>query len=210
MRGRTPLAIAAAAMLSLAIPASASAGISILVDDDFFSPEVSPANAGNPVFWSSNGTTTNIHNVTQDKNLFDSGPASTSLSFQRTVSAGTFPYYCDQHGDKGGVGMSGKLKVKPVQLARKRQAGLVIGVQWGGADQTGDQFDVRYKGPGTDGKYKTWLRNTELESGEFGTNNDPVRVKPDKTYSFQVRSESSITGKGSGFSPALKVETAAG
>jgi plastocyanin len=208
MRSRAPLAIAAAAVVSLAIPGSASAGLSVTVNDDFFDPTVMPGREGDIVLWSSNGGSTfDEHNVKQDQNLFSSGAPSTSVNFQRTVSAGTFAYYCTEHGGRGGVGMSGKLKMKPTLISPKRRAGAVIGVEWAKSDQTGDQFDVRYRGPGTDGKYKTWLKNTDQGSGMFGANNHPVRVKPDKNYSFQVRSERSDTDKGSEFSPPLKVST---
>ena len=211
MRSRTPLAITAAAVLSLAVPGSASAGLEIEVKDlgpsGVFDPDPVKGPAGSTTGWfSSGGSTTNFHNVRQDKNLFNSGAASQSFNYVVTPSAGTFPYYCTEHGAPGGVGMAGKLKIKP-RLGSAKGASAVIPVDWGEGTDTGDQFDVRYKGPGTDGKYKTWLKNTDQGSGDFGLGNDPVRVKPDKTYSFQVRSESSLTGKGSGFSPALKVST---
>lgn len=211
MRNRAPLAIAATAVLSLALPAYASAGLEIEVKDlgatGIFDPPVVEGPAASTTGWfSSGGATTNPHNVRQDKNLFNSGAESQSFNYVITPSAGTYPYYCTVHGAPGGVGMSGKLKIKP-RLGSAKRASAVIPVEWGEGTNTGDQFDVRYKGPGTDGRYKTWLKNTELGSADFGANNEPARVKPDKNYFFQARSENSANGKGSGFSPALKVST---
>jgi len=54
------------------------------------------------------------HTVTSDTGLFDSGDIAAGQSFTHTFNqAGTFPYYCVFHGDKGGVDMAGVIQVQP-------------------------------------------------------------------------------------------------
>ena len=53
------------------------------------------------------------HTVTSDDDVFDSGSMSQSGTYMFTFNeAGTFPYYCRFHGDKGGIGMSGVIVVQ--------------------------------------------------------------------------------------------------
>ena len=208
MRSRLSLAFAVGIAAALIAPGAASAGFSVLVNDDFFNPNVVTPHLGDSVAWAPNGATTvHNHTVTQDQALFDSGPETNNLHYVIAPSAGTFLYHCKVHGAKGGVGMSGVVKVAPEQRATKLKRGEIqIGVGWAhsGSD-TGDRYDVRYKGPGTEHRYKSWLKNTTDEEGSFGAGNEPVKVKPGKKYSFQARSETSLTGKHSDWSPALKV-----
>jgi plastocyanin len=54
------------------------------------------------------------HTVTADDRKFASGDLPSGKSFTMTFNdPGTFPYYCEFHGDKGGVDMSGKITVQP-------------------------------------------------------------------------------------------------
>jgi plastocyanin len=192
----------ALALATLALPGSASAG-SFLVDveDDVFSPSTLNAEVGVPVHWIAGGTI-NDHNVVQDKKLFDSGAATTSFDFLRHPSAGTFPYYCELHGNKGGLGMSGKLRVPPDFISLK--GGNVFGLAWATKDtNTGNQFDVQYRVE--DGKWKYWKKNTSMHEGVFGNNDKPVNVRPGKNYKIRARSEkaSNPKKKHSGWSPVV-------
>jgi plastocyanin len=205
---RLPIAVAGLiAAAALAAPASAGLPIHVTVDDNFFNPATATMSAVADLEWqSSGGSTSNEHSVTQDKGLFDNGVETDNINFQIRPSAGTFPYYCTVHGGKGGVGMSGVLKVRPSLAAMKRRGGFAFEVVWADGDgDSGDQFDVRYKVSGKPG-FKTWLKDTGQASAVFGEGNDPVNVKPGKTYSIQVRSQlSSNPKKHSDWSPSLKL-----
>lgn len=53
------------------------------------------------------------HTVTADDKKFDSGGILSGKSFTMTFNeAGKFPYYCEFHGDKGGVDMAGTIVVQ--------------------------------------------------------------------------------------------------
>jgi len=211
MRSRAPLAVVAVAVVSLAIPGVASAGLEIEVKDlgasGVFDPTVVQGPAGSPVGWfSSGGTTANEHNVSQDKGLFRSGELSTSFTYSIPVSAGTFPYHCELHGAPGGVGMAGKLKIQPVQMATKAKHGETqIGVGWADASlPTGDRFDLQFRV--NRGDWKSWKKDTSAIEGTFGKNGNPVEVKSGKTYRFRARSElAAHPRRASDFSPPLKV-----
>jgi plastocyanin len=66
---------------------------------------------GATVIWKRSGTHT--HTVTADDGSFDSGLLRGTDPFQRTFDvAGVYAYYCDVHGGRGGVGMSGVVTVR--------------------------------------------------------------------------------------------------
>lgn len=214
MTGRIPIAVATlVAGALLAAPASAGPPGEVEVIDDQFLPRTVDTPVGDEVHWFVQAPTANDHNVLATGKLFASAAHRNDLSFNVeftiTPSAGTFPYYCFSHGTPNGQGdpenMAGTLKIRPKEAPAKR-GGDVFGVEWADGSNTGDQFDVRFKGPGTHGKYKNWLKNTELESSTFGDGNEPTNVKPGKTYSIQVRSEDSSdpSKRKSGWSPPLK------
>jgi plastocyanin len=82
-----------------------------------FTPASVTITAGETVHWhNSDGT----HNVVFDDGSFKGGgdpithaPADTRWDAQFTFnSAGTFRFFCENHGDKNGVGMSGKVIVQ--------------------------------------------------------------------------------------------------
>lgn len=85
--------------------------------DDFFSPANVTVNVGEKVTWTNTGF--NEHNVVFDASGEKVGgdPATHSPAFGpwtddfTFTKAGTFRYYCEAHGDKGGVGMHGQVKV---------------------------------------------------------------------------------------------------
>ena len=208
MRRRIPFAIAAlTACAALAAPASAGDTETILVGDDFYDPEKYSGSIFTDVHWLPDPEAADEHNVVASGKLFDSGALVADTDYTIGPSAGTFSYFCESHGTRSGKGMAGTLKIPPSDAATKR-GNDIFGVQWADDNSTtGDRYDVRYKAPSTDGKYKTWLKNQTEVEGVFGQGNDPVNVKPGKTYSVQVRSEDSSdpNKRKSGWSPALKL-----
>jgi plastocyanin len=84
---------------------------------DVFTPGSVTVNVGGTVHWTNDGGT---HNVVADDGSFKLGgdpvthsPADTPWNAQFTFNkVGTFRYYCQEHGDRGGIGMSGKVVVK--------------------------------------------------------------------------------------------------
>src|SRR5207344_61774 len=75
-----------------------------------FDPQTVTVNPGDTVTWTNEG---GFHNVRSDTDLFMSAPSSLpGWMFEETFPViGTFPYYCEVHGDPGGVGMSGVVTV---------------------------------------------------------------------------------------------------
>ncbi len=75
-----------------------------------FSPSTCNINVGDTVTWTLMG---GFHNVLADDETFTSGPVGGGWGpFQHTfTSAGSFRYYCEQHGGPGGAGMSGIVNV---------------------------------------------------------------------------------------------------
>jgi plastocyanin len=206
-----PLASAAAtaaAALALAAPASAGGPISVDVTDDEFINSVvalDVSTGGGTWQWDSNNQ--NAHNVRQDKGLFNSGPAvPVAADYSIDPSAGTFPYYCTVHGGPRGLGMSGKLRVRPLLLMVPARGDVSVSVLWStGANETGNQFDVQFKV--NDGKWKDWRKNTSKPGADFGANDKPVNVNPSKTYRIRARSEKKSNPKQrSGWSPPAVIE----
>ncbi len=144
----------------------------------------------------------NAHNVRQDAKLFYSGPTTSNpnASFSFSPSAGTYHYYCEEHGTKRG-GMDGTLKVKP-EVGPADIDGFIV--TWGDPSVAGTvRHDVQYKIG--NGKWKDWVRNETDLGAEFGADDEPVDVKPGKTYRFRARTEKvSNPDKRSDFSPAAK------
>jgi plastocyanin len=67
--------------------------------------------AGQTVLW--NNPSGLVHTVTADDSSFDSGDIPSSGTYSRTFDApGTYAYYCQYHGDVGGVGMAGVIVVQ--------------------------------------------------------------------------------------------------
>lgn len=57
---------------------------------------------------------TSKHTVTSDSGKFDSGDINPGQSYTLKLDEpGTYPYYCQFHGDKGGVDMAGTIEVTP-------------------------------------------------------------------------------------------------
>lgn len=54
------------------------------------------------------------HTVTEDNGAYNSGDVLPGKTFSFTFAqAGTFPYFCEYHGDRGGVDMAGTIVVAP-------------------------------------------------------------------------------------------------
>jgi plastocyanin len=186
--------VAALATLGfLALPSSpAWAAKEVLVDDDFFSPGNVIVAVGGQVHWSRAVGSTDLHNVRQDDELFDSGAATVGpIDLTATVSAGTYHYYCEIHGSPSG-GMHGIVKSSVKIL--DAPAGLKFTVRWAtDATDTGSLHDVQYR-IGS-GDWKNWKKDTGTNEGVFGKNGNPVTVKDGKKYGFRARSQ-----EGSGLS----------
>ncbi len=98
--------------LWLLLPASSSAQpvATINMTDDAFDQTEVDISAGSTVLW--NNGNVKVHTVSADDGSFDSGDMPTGSQFTMEFDTpGTYPYYCNYHGDKGGVGMSGVIVV---------------------------------------------------------------------------------------------------
>ena len=82
----------------------------VLLGFQFINKEVI-INKGQTVVWVNNEAPK--HTATSDDGVFKSESLSRDDSYAFTFNeTGEFPYYCRFHGDKGGVGMSGKILVE--------------------------------------------------------------------------------------------------
>lgn len=194
MRLGTGLAAGVAVAVGfLAVPPVLAATTNVSANDNrTFSPQtVNPA-VGGSIHWTASGV--DDHSVHQNSNVFDSGNPGPGLDFTRKFSAGTFPYLCEEHGDRG---MRGTVRVAPQTLSAP--AGLNFTVKWAAAGtNTGNRFDVMYR-VGS-GPWKTWRNNTSARSMVFG-GAGPVAVARGKSYSFRVRSGTGTGSIQSDFSP---------
>lgn len=81
-----------------------------------FTPQSITVQPGDTVEWVVDSGT---HTVTADDGTFDSGQIHKGNTFSHAFPvAGSYPYYCANHGGPGGIGMSGQVVVtddcKPV------------------------------------------------------------------------------------------------
>lgn len=162
-------------------------GQTVSVQNNLFAPdEATLAEPGLAIDWDWVGGGF-PHNVRQDDLLFRSGPTTSSpaASFQRVFSAGTFHYYCENHGFPTG-GMDGVIRVRPI--IGDAPVGLPFTVRWAtSTTNTGGVFDVRYRV--NDGPWRTWRTDTTRVASRFGVNDMPIRVRPGRTYRFRARSQ---------------------
>jgi plastocyanin len=186
-------AIFVAAGLLAASPVAAVTKNVVASDDRTFTPQTISSAVGGSIHWTASGV--DDHSVHQNSNVFDSGNPAPGLDFTLKFSAGTFPYLCEEHGDRG---MRGTVRVAPQTLSAP--AGLNFTVKWASAGtDTGTRFDVMYR-VGS-GAWKTWRNNTSARSMVFGGGAGPVAVARGKSYSFKVRSGQGTGSIQSGFSP---------
>jgi plastocyanin len=195
------------ALVALAVPASAGVPATVSVEDDFFDPDPVAQGVTLSVTWDWADGLVNEHNVRQDDKLFRSGNPTDipTESFEIHPSAGTYHYYCELHGSEAG-GMDGKLRMRPIQDFLKR--GSTRRIIWSdGSNDSGNQFDVQYRVQGRD-KWRNWKKNTKQDAADFGGNDKPIDVNPNKTYEVRARSEkaSNPKKKRSGWSPPLPIE----
>jgi hypothetical protein len=192
----------AAVAAFLAVPAAASASVTItLMDDNSYSPPSAGLDLGEGSFdwqWGPAGAgLVDLHNVVQDSTLFTSGDPVSSRpgGFSVTASAGTYPYYCVLH-----LGMEGVVSVRPV-LAPTDPGQGPIHLSWATPETTtGDSYDLRYR---AGKKWKTWKKDTGRLSGVFGKKKP--KVKAGRSYRFEVRSRSGKKRR-SGWSPEIVVQ----
>ncbi len=188
---RRKAAVSLGVILALAgLPASVSVPVlagpsQVRVVDSDFKPRRTTVGPGGKVRWSSRGTNKE-HNVVEDHELFSSGDlTSDPIAFTVGFSAGTFPYYCENHGAPGGRGMSGVVAV-PVAL-RADPRGPAFTVLWATSPtRTGSNFDVQFR-VGS-GRWRAWKTNTKGLKAVFGQGNRPVRLVRGQRYSFRARS----------------------
>lgn len=75
-----------------------------------FEPKELTVTAGTTVYWINDG---NRHTVEADDGSFKSEVLKQGDKFEHTFTrAGSFPYHCEFHGEKGGKDMAGKIIVK--------------------------------------------------------------------------------------------------
>jgi plastocyanin len=83
----------------------------VLIDNFAFGPGIVSVQQGSTVVWINKETAK--HTATADNELFNSETLSVGESYSFTFNeTGTFAYYCKFHGDAGGVGMVGQIKVE--------------------------------------------------------------------------------------------------
>jgi len=88
---------------------SRAANIDVRVEDSFFDPPQLAINVGDTVVWTGFGA--QDHTVTSDDNLFNSVVLYSDVFSFTFNQAGTYPYFCENHGAVGGGGMSGTIVV---------------------------------------------------------------------------------------------------
>ena len=110
-RSLPPLALGLA--LALSAPASAADQTVRATPSNAFSPSTVTIDVGDTVTWVNDG---GIHNVKFDDGSFEQPPDPVftwPTNPRRTfASAGSFRYFCEQHGSAGGVGMAGTVVVQ--------------------------------------------------------------------------------------------------
>lgn len=93
-----------------AYAATAAGDVAVTVSSNAFTPQAVTINVGESVTWTN---TQGTHNVVADDGSFTSGaPSSDNWTHTETFNmAGTYQYFCELHGNTGGIGMSGTVTV---------------------------------------------------------------------------------------------------
>ncbi len=144
-----------------AFPASAADRQVVATPDDRFDPAEVTIAVGQSVEWRNDG---GVHNVVFDDGSFTQPPTPSPLAWrvQRSFgSSGEFRYYCEEHGDRGGVGMSGRVTVTGGG-APDTQAPDVTGFAARRADERVIQIVIRTSEGGT-----ATLRLSRLVRGRY-------------------------------------------
>ena len=99
------------ALAAPGVPAAQS-GVTVVMQNFAFSPKSLRIKKGTTVTWVNQDRAK--HTVTADDDKFDSGDMTSGQTYAHKFDeAGTFPYYCRYHGDKGGIDMAGTVVVEP-------------------------------------------------------------------------------------------------
>jgi plastocyanin/uncharacterized membrane protein YozB (DUF420 family) len=110
----TELGVAAARSPTIEVPAPSAqpATITLVMDKFQFIEKTVLIRSGWTVVWVNKEAPR--HTTTSDDGKFNSGTMPLGTTFSFTFNeAGTFPYYCRFHGDKGGIAMAGTVVVQP-------------------------------------------------------------------------------------------------
>ena len=100
--------------------APAQQAVAVEAGDNFFEPRNLTVRAGTTVRWANTGQ--RPHTVTADNGAFDSGNLDPGANFSFTFNrAGTYAYFCEYHGSRGGQGMAGTITVTAAQAAAPAQ-----------------------------------------------------------------------------------------
>ncbi len=100
--------------------APAQQAVAVEAGDNFFEPRNLTVRAGTTVRWANTGQ--RPHTVTADTGAFNSGNLDPGANFSFTFnSAGTYPYFCEYHGTRGGQGMAGTITVTAAEAAAPAQ-----------------------------------------------------------------------------------------
>lgn len=113
--GAAPLAVAQATVppptATPAPPAVAPGEVKVEIVNFLFGAPLT-VKAGTTVVWANLDKAP--HTVTADNGEFDSGVMNQGDTFSFTFNQpGDFPYFCELHGNRGGVGMAGTVTVEP-------------------------------------------------------------------------------------------------
>ena len=110
-RMQQPLPLTTAPSTSGSVPHTGQGQIfQISIRDFNFQPAELTVPVGATVVWTAVGH--DPHTVTADDQSFKSNSLNTGATFKYTFTkVGTFSYYCEYHGYKGGAGMSGTVRV---------------------------------------------------------------------------------------------------
>ena len=179
MRKLVPLLFACVFGAAL-LPVARAATVTVTARDNAFEPANTKVSIGQQVTWTNASSASAAHNVREDRKIFYSGLAnSTDFSYSRVFSAGTFHYFCETHGWRGG-GMDGTVKV-PVKLSAA-PAGANFTVAWATASSnTGSKYTVQYRiGSGA---WKTWKSSTSAVDATF------TGADAGKRYTFRAKSQ---------------------
>jgi plastocyanin len=97
------------AVLSAGRLSTSAATFFVGVEDSFFEPDQLAINVGDTVVW--NGFGAQDHTVTSDDNLFNALVLFGDAFSYTFTQAGTYLYFCENHGTVGGGGMAGRIVV---------------------------------------------------------------------------------------------------
>jgi plastocyanin len=93
-----------------AAPPAAAGAVQVAIGDNSFTPKELSVPVGATVVWTNTGQ--RKHTVTSDDGWITSGTLEAGATFKQTFDKpGTYAYYCEFHGGKGGQGMAGVITV---------------------------------------------------------------------------------------------------